>query len=81
MALLTVKQASKLLNIAPATVYALVSEGKIRAHRFGLKRGTIRITEEELHRYQDAALVEPTSASFELKHLQPPTSRSAITHG
>ncbi len=51
MALITVKQASALLNISPATVYALVAEGRIRAHRFGLKRGTIRISEEALEAY------------------------------
>ena len=71
MALMTVKQASRLLSISPATVYALVAEGKLKAHRFGLKRGTIRISEEALREYQDEAKVEPKrpTLALNLKHV------------
>ena len=51
MPLMTVKQVSGRLNISSATVYALVAEGRIKAHRFGLKRGTIRISDEALEEY------------------------------
>ncbi|MFO0966154.1 MAG: helix-turn-helix domain-containing protein [Gemmataceae bacterium] len=69
MALMTVKQVSTLLNISPATVYALVADGKLTAHRFGLKRGTIRISEEALREYQEGAKVEPKRPTIALKHL------------
>ena len=76
MALMTVKQASNLLNISPATIYALVAEGRIRAHRFGLKRGTIRISEEALRLYQEEARVEPVGPTLILKHLKRPSTAS-----
>lgn len=55
--MLTVKAAAQRLQVSPALIYALVAEGRIEAHRFGLKRGTIRITEEALRTYQDEARV------------------------
>ncbi len=67
--LMTVKQVSNRLNISPATVYALVAEGRIKAHRFGLKRGTIRISEEALRDYEERAKVEPKRPTFALKHV------------
>lgn len=69
MALMTVKQASEALNISAATVYALVAQGRIRASRFGLGRGTIRISEESLREYQEDARVEPKCPTLALKHL------------
>lgn len=57
--LMTVRQVSERLNVSPATVYALVSEGRISAHRFGLRRGTIRISEDSLQQYEEAAKVAP----------------------
>lgn len=68
MALMTVKQASEQLSISPATIYALVAEGRIRAHRFGLKRGTIRISDEALRAYCRAA----TSGSSETESEKQP---------
>ena len=42
------------LQISLSTVYALVSQGALRAHRIGLGRGSIRIAEEELQLYLDS---------------------------
>jgi excisionase family DNA binding protein len=70
MPMLSVKQASTVLSVAPATVYALVSQGRIKAHRFGLRRGTIRISEEALRDYQEAAQIEPKRFDVQLKHIK-----------
>ena len=45
---MTVKQAAARLEVSAATVYALVSAGKLRCHRVGLGRGAIRISDEHL---------------------------------
>jgi excisionase family DNA binding protein len=45
---MTVKEAAERLEVSVGTVYALVSAGKLKCHRVGLGRGTIRITEEHI---------------------------------
>jgi len=49
--MMTVKQASQRLNVSVATVYALVSSGKLACHRVGVGRGRIRITESDIEDY------------------------------
>jgi excisionase family DNA binding protein len=51
----SVKQAAKELGVSPTLVYALCAQGKIEHERHGLGRGTIRISEEALARYRQAA--------------------------
>ena len=48
---MTVKQAAEQLEISASLVYLLISEGKLRATRHGIGRGTIRISEEQLAEY------------------------------
>ena len=52
---MTVRQAAERLGISPSLVYALCKEGKMRHERHGLRRGTIRVTDEALEEYRRAA--------------------------
>ena len=56
--MLTVKQAAENLGVSVALVYALCAAGKIRHERYGLGRGTIRISEEAVEEYRAASRVE-----------------------
>jgi excisionase family DNA binding protein len=49
---MTVRQAARRLEVAPSTVYSLIAAGKLQASRHGVKRGTIRISEDQLAAYQ-----------------------------
>ncbi len=44
----TVHETAERLKCSSALVYALCAEGRLKHHRLGLGRGTIRITEEQL---------------------------------
>ena len=46
-----VAQTAKKLGISTSTVYRLIETGKIRAGRFGLKKG-YRISEKEILRFK-----------------------------
>ena len=52
---MTVKQAAEQLEISASLVYLLIAEGKLRATRHGIGRGTIRISEEQLAEYKGRA--------------------------
>ena len=75
---MTVKQAAAKLEVSAATVYGLVSAGKLRCHRVGLERGAIRISEEHIAQYlagaeRGGAGPPPPSPSVNrerLKHLR-----------
>jgi excisionase family DNA binding protein len=73
--MLTVKGAAQILNVSPALVYALCTQGAIEHERYGLGRGTIRISDQALSEYQERArigAVAPTAQSQPrpvLKHL------------
>jgi len=67
--LVTVKEAAKRLDISPSLIYALIAAGKLSCVRHGLKRGTIRISEEHLSQY--LALAEGWEARAEpLKYIR-----------
>ncbi len=53
--LMTVAEAAVVLNVSPATVYALVSSGKMNCHRIGTKRGAIRISKDDIQSYLEAS--------------------------
>jgi excisionase family DNA binding protein len=75
MDMLTVKEAASRLGVSPKLIYALCAEGKIEHHRYGLGRGTIRISEAALERYQEGARVtHPNAALPPLKHLTAPSA-------
>jgi len=61
--LLTVQEAARKAVVSPKTIYALVASGKLRAHRIGNGRGTIRIRATDLERMKEP---EPTG----FKHLR-----------
>jgi excisionase family DNA binding protein len=44
----TVREIAQRMKCSTALVYLLCSEGKLKHHRLGLGRGTIRVTEEQL---------------------------------
>jgi excisionase family DNA binding protein len=78
---LTVNDAAEHLGVSTQLVYALCAAGKIVHERYGLGRGTIRISEEALEEYRQRARVEqgaPTPAP--LKHLRPPSPRRRGPH-
>ena len=67
---MTVRQAARRLEVACSTVYALISAGKLRASRHGVRRGTIRISEEQLAAYQkEAAGVPAPRAAYDSMRL------------
>ena len=53
--MLTVRQASHVLSVSPSLVYGLIARGHLRCERYGLGRGTIRISEEALTEYRERA--------------------------
>lgn len=74
--MLTVKQASERLNVSAATIYALVSTGKLPGHRVGVGRGVIRIAEADISAYLDECRTDvPARTSspktrLTLKHIK-----------
>jgi excisionase family DNA binding protein len=77
--LLTVIEAAGRLGVSTKLIYALCAAGEIAHERYGLGRGTIRITEEALDDFRKRSKVEHgASTPVPLKHLSPPPSgRSA----
>lgn len=74
---MTVKQAAARLEVSAATVYALIGSGKLGCRRIGLGRGVIRISEDHLAAFLQAAEPVPVSApapprSVKLRHLRLP---------
>ncbi len=68
-----VREAADRLELSPATVYSLVASGKLRHFRVGLGRGSIRIAEEHLAEYLQAAEtvpIQPPARRVRLKHLR-----------
>jgi excisionase family DNA binding protein len=65
---LRVREVADRLEISPSLVYLLISEGRLRCTRHGLRRGTIRISEDQLAEYQEAANGKPVRE--QLKHLK-----------
>ena len=49
----TVKQAAERLNCSTASVYSLISAGRVACHRIGLRRGAIRISQTQLEAFLD----------------------------
>ena len=72
--MLTVAEVAKRLKVSCSTVYSLVEQGLLHCHRIGLKRGTIRVTEDQLHAYLKSTEVMPSSsAPAELRHIRVPS--------
>jgi excisionase family DNA binding protein len=52
---LTVRQAAEFLGVSADAIYSLCQSGKLRHHRVGNRRGTIRIQPVDLVRLQNEA--------------------------
>ncbi|HLI14771.1 MAG TPA: helix-turn-helix domain-containing protein [Acidimicrobiales bacterium] len=61
---LSTKEASEFLGVNLRTLYRFIDEGELPAYKFGR---VIRLKEEDLERFVDAARIEPGS----LEHLYP----------
>ena len=57
--MMTVKQVAEKLGVSIALVYALIQARKIRHERYGLGRGSIRITEDAVEEYRRMVTVAP----------------------
>ena len=71
--LMTVKEVAFRLSVCPAVVYRLIDANKLEAHRIGLGRGTLRISEEQLLAFLNESKVDatqPCSPRIKLKHIQ-----------
>ncbi len=74
---MTVREAAARLEVSAATVYGLVSAGRLRCHRVGLGRGAIRVSEEHLADFLKGAETSPGATVptppprvVKLKHLR-----------
>ncbi len=72
-----VKEVAERLEVSATTIYALVSDGKLRHYRVGQGRGCIRIAEEHLAEFlagvERKAEPSPPAATgrrVKLKHLR-----------
>lgn len=82
--MLTVKNAAEILNISSALVYALCAQGSLEHERYGIGRGTIRISEQALAAFQERMRVgapapTPRPTRTVLKHLT--LKRGEPAHG
>lgn len=69
----SVKQVADRLAVSAAVVYRLIDSGQLEAHRIGLKRGTLRISEQQIEAYLEKSKVnlsQPCSSKKSLKHIQ-----------
>lgn len=78
---MTVAEVAKVLEVSPRLVYLLCETGKLRHHRFGTGRGTIRISSDDLTAYRDGCVAAPPQKPIAVvrskRGAEPP---SAFTH-
>ncbi|MHB8973579.1 MAG: helix-turn-helix domain-containing protein [Pirellulaceae bacterium] len=65
---LTVQEAAERIGISDTAVRQLCQSGKLRHRRVGARRGRIRIDEQDLLSYLEAAVREPGCNSLVAKH-------------
>lgn len=51
---LTPREVADRLKVSLSTVYGLVESGKLACHRIGLRRGAVRVSEEDLAAYLES---------------------------
>ena len=68
--MLTVNQVASRLKCSSSLVYALCAEGKLAHHRLGNRRGTIRITEDQLAQFLKYTESREPRTPTVLKHIQ-----------
>jgi excisionase family DNA binding protein len=64
-----VGEIAKRLDVSVSLVYNLLTEGKLRGTRHGLKRGTWRISEDQLAEYLESCQAEPKYEDGPLTHI------------
>lgn len=72
---MTVKDAAAHLEVCPATIYSLVSAGKLKCYRIGNGRGAIRIANEHIEEFLAGAQpivkqTPPPAQKIRLKHIR-----------
>jgi excisionase family DNA binding protein len=65
-----VRDVAQRLDISASLVYSLIAAGKLRASRHGLRRGTLRVSEEQLAEYLRRSEPGPKPREA-LHHLRP----------
>lgn len=73
----TVLQVAERLNVSQATVYALISEKKLSCHRFGVRRGTLRVSAEQLLAFLESTKQEQAKVR---RVTKPPPAPVKLTH-
>ncbi len=72
----TVKETATRLRVSPATVYALISTGKLRCHRVGVGRGVIRVSPDNIAHFLEESESSATEKTISrparprLKHIR-----------
>lgn len=71
MALITVVETARKLNVSPATVYQLCATHRLPHLRIGSGRGAIRIEERDLQNFLDSCKISrATQGTMKLKHIR-----------
>ena len=69
--MMTVREVAEKLSLSISQVYSLLASGKLPHHRFGVGRGAIRVTEEQLAAFVEASIFKPRGAELPaLRHIQ-----------
>lgn len=71
-AMFTVSQVATQLQLSKQSVYVLVQQGKLKAHRFGAGRGTIRISSADLEEFIEASRQQPTEPLQQTRRIEKP---------
>ena len=72
--MLTVKQAAEELGVSAALIYVLCAKGRLECQRFGLGRGTIRISRPALDKLCEQSKGCKREPEIQLKHLKLPST-------
>lgn len=69
----TVKQIAEYLAVSETVIYRLIDSGTLKAHRIGVGRGTIRVSDDQLQEYlssvETKAASDPTLPKLRFRHL------------
>lgn len=76
-ALLTVSEVAEYLKLSNASVYTMIGQGTLRAHRLGGRKGAIRIRPEDVNVCLESAeqslvarKAKPKAPRVKLKHIR-----------
>ena len=65
-----VREVAKRLDVSKNLVYLLLKYGRIKGDRHGMKRGTWRVSEEQLAEYLESVQAEPRFDDGPLIHIK-----------